>query len=72
VLKSVWDFMLLHETPPITTEATTTNITVNFSPGTLQQSVTLTNWIPDPSAQSPLVLPKGSLAPCGFFRLATP
>lgn len=63
VLKPVWDYMLLHEAIPITIEATATNLTVTFSPGTLQWSVTLTNWIPDPSAQSPLVLPLGSLDP---------
>jgi hypothetical protein len=72
VLKPVWDDMLLHETPPIAIEATTSNLTVTFSPGILQRSVTTTNWVSDPTARSPLVLPLRSLDVFGFFRLATP
>jgi pimeloyl-ACP methyl ester carboxylesterase len=72
VLKPVWDYLLLHETKPITIEATGTNLLITFSPGILQRSATLTNWVSDPTAQSPLALPLDPLGPPGFFHLAVP
>jgi hypothetical protein len=45
------------------------NLTVTFSPGTLEQSTNLTSWLPQPAAVSPLTLPRSGLGERGFFRL---
>jgi len=73
VFKPVWDYMLLHDTAPITIESASANISVIFSPGTLEQSDDLTHWTPQTSATSPLTLSLGTLPPRRFYRLgATP
>jgi hypothetical protein len=71
VFKPVWDYLLLHETAPIIIESVSGNISVIFSPGTLEQSNDLTLWTPQPAATSPLTLPLGTLPPRRFFRLST-
>jgi hypothetical protein len=68
VFKPVWDYLLLHETADIAIEATTTNLTVTFSPGTLEQSTNLTSWTTVTNANSPLSLPKRGFGERGFFR----
>ncbi len=69
VFKPVWDYLLLHETADITIEATPTNLTVTFSPGTLEQSTNLTSWTSVTNASSPLLLTKSGLGGRGFFRV---
>lgn len=71
VFKPVWDYLLLHDTAPITIESASGNISVQFSPGTLEQSDDLSRWTPQPAATSPLTLPLGTLPPRHFFRLNT-
>jgi hypothetical protein len=68
VFKPVWDYLLLHETDDITIEAAATNLTVTFSPGTLEQSTNLTSWTTVTNANSPLSLPKSGLGGRSFFR----
>ncbi|MEI8290128.1 MAG: hypothetical protein WCH99_11705 [Verrucomicrobiota bacterium] len=68
VFKPVWDYLLLHETADITIEATATNLTVTFSPGTLEQSTNLPLWTPLTNANSPFALPRSGLGERGFFR----
>jgi hypothetical protein len=69
VLKPVWDYLLLHQTAPITIERAPAAISIIFSPGTLEQSDNLTNWTPLPGVSSPLTLPLGTLPACRFYRL---
>ena len=69
VLKPVWDYMLLHDTPPLTIESDTTAIKIIFSPGMLEQSEDLTHCSPMPVTASPLSLPFGTLATRRFYRL---
>jgi hypothetical protein len=69
VLKPAWDYMLLHETQPILIELKGTNLTLTFSPGSLDQSDNLTNWTALPAAVSPLVLPQNTLPERRFYRL---
>jgi hypothetical protein len=71
IFKPVWDYMLLHDTVPINIESVSGNISVIFSPGTLEQSDDLTLWTPQPAASSPLTMPLGTLHPRRFFRLRT-
>lgn len=71
ILKPAWDYLLLHETPPITIELSDTNLTITFSPGTLAQSDSLTNWTPQPAAVSPWILPRNALPEPRFYRLIT-
>ena len=72
VLKPVWDYLLLHETMPISVEATATTINLFFSHGTLEQSDDLTLWTPQPAATSPLTLPLSTQPSRRFYRLSTP
>lgn len=72
VLKPVWDYILLHDTPPLTIESTPTAIHIIFSPGTLEQSDDLTNWTPMPDSTSPLSLPLNMLSPRRFYRCLKP
>jgi hypothetical protein len=69
VFKPVWDYLLLHETPPVTIDLGSINLTVTFSPGTLEQSTNLASWIPQSAAVSPLTLQRSGLGEHGFFRL---
>ncbi len=72
VFKPVWDYMLLHDTAPITIESASGNISVIFSPGTLEQSDDLMHWTNTPAAtNSPLTLPLGTLPSRRFYRLQT-
>jgi hypothetical protein len=71
-LKPLWDYLLLHETPPITIECASGNFSVIFSPGTLEQSNDLAGWTPQPTATSPLTLPLTTLPPRRFYRLSVP
>ena len=72
VLKRAWDFMLLHITPPVALHRTTSELTVTFSPGTLEQSADLQSWNSLTTATSPYVRSRGNLAPAEFFRLQAP
>ena len=69
VFKPVWDYLLLHETADIAIESPLTNLTITFSPGTLEQSTNLTSWTTVTNANSPFSLPKNGLGKRGFFRL---
>jgi hypothetical protein len=71
VLKPVWDYLLLHDTAPITIETGSSTLSIIFSLGMLEQSDDLTLWTPQPAATSPLTLPLGTLPPRRFFRLST-
>jgi len=71
VFKPVWDYMLLHDTAPISIETSSGNISVIFSPGTLEQSDDLTLWTPQSAATSPLTLPLGTLPSRRFYRLGS-
>jgi hypothetical protein len=72
VFKPVWDYLLLNKTAPIAIERSPVGISIIFSPGTLEQSDNLTDWIPQTTATSPLTLPLNALPPRRFFRLSTP
>jgi hypothetical protein len=69
VLKPAWDYMLLHETLPLSIESGATSVSLIFSPGTLEQSDDLTHWAPVRGAASPLTLPSNALAPRRYYRL---
>ena len=72
VFKPVWDYLLLHDTAPITIESASGNISVIFSPGTLEQSNDLMHWTNQPAAtNSPLTLTPGTLLSRQFYRLQT-
>ena len=72
VFKPVWDYLLLHDTAPITIESASGNISVIFSPGTLEQSDDLMHWTNTPAAtNSPLTLQFGTLPSSRFYRLQT-
>jgi hypothetical protein len=72
VFKPVWDYLLLHDTQPITIECTPSSVSVIFSPGTLEQSDDLIHWTPQPVATSPLVVPRGAMRFRSFYRLQMP
>lgn len=69
VLKPAWDYMLLHETPPLSIEPGAAAVSIIFSPGTLEQSDDLKHWRQLPGAASPLQLPSNALAPRRYYRL---
>lgn len=71
VYKPVWDYMLLHDTSPVTIVLTGGNVSVTFSPGTLEQSDDLSLWTQLPTATSPLILPADALPARRFYRLRT-
>jgi hypothetical protein len=72
VFKPLWDYLLLHDTQPITIECTPSSISIIFSPGTLEQSDDLFRWTPQPAATSPLVVPRSALPFRSFYRLRIP
>ena len=72
VFKPLWNYLLLHDTQPITIECTPSSISIIFSPGTLEQSDDLFRWTPQPAATSPLVVPRSALPFRSFYRLRIP
>jgi hypothetical protein len=72
VLKPVWDYLLLHDTLPITIESSPSGTSIIFSPGTLEKSDDLTHWTPQSAATSPLVVPRSAPPFRSFYRLRIP
>ena len=72
-LKSAWRYLLTHETRPVRISISASEARIYFSPGQLEFSTDLMNWVefPYPFTPSPLVIPRDSeaWAERGFYRL---